>query len=162
VLAAFGVFLFRGTLRAYRRAAHLAPAPPPTHRALQFGGGFTVGVVESTEVVVVLLALAAAGYGFTALVASVLAGALLAIVAAVVHERIRRIKVRLLRLGGTSLVLTFAVFWAGEALGYHWPGADLFLVPIVVAVGLVVWGTIQLDLRRRRSTMPAVPPPSPS
>jgi Ca2+/H+ antiporter, TMEM165/GDT1 family len=127
------------------------------HRALQFSGGLTVGMIESTEAVIVLLALAAGGYGFSALVGAVVAGVLLVVVAAMVHERIRRIKVRLLRLGGTSAVLAFAVFWAGEALGVAWPGSDLFLVPLVLLVGLAVRGVIALDLRRLPAPGPASP-----
>ena len=57
--------------------------------------------------------------------------------AALLHERIRRIKVPWLKLGTTALVLAFAVFWSGEALGISWPFSDLFLVPLFV-LGLVV------------------------
>ncbi len=160
VLAAFGGFMFRGTLRAYRRAAQPGGAPPPPQRrALQFGGGFTVGMIESTEAVIVLLALAAGGSGLSALVGAVTAGVLLVIAALIVHDRIRRIKVRLLRLGGTSLVISFAIFWAGEALGVNWPGADLILIPLVVAVGLVVRGVIGLALRRVPPSAPAAAVP---
>jgi Ca2+/H+ antiporter, TMEM165/GDT1 family len=147
VLAAFGVFLFRSTLRTYRRrrAALLGvPAPNPSHSAAQFAGGFSVGAVESTETVIVLLALAAAGYGFSALVGAVLAGALLVVVAFVVHDRIRRIKVPWLKLGGTSVIFSFAVFWAGEAAGVAWPGGDLFLLVLVGLGLLTVRGGIAL------------------
>jgi uncharacterized membrane protein len=161
VLAAFGVFLFRGTLRAYRRAARPSGAAAPMHRVLQFGGGFAVGAVESTEAVIVLLALAAAGYGLSAAIGAVIAGAVLVGGALVVHERIRRIKVRLLRLGGTSVLFAFAVFWAGEAAHVAWPGGDLILIPLVVLAGLVIRGAIGLDLRRSAGpTTVARPPPS--
>jgi Ca2+/H+ antiporter, TMEM165/GDT1 family len=161
VLAAFGVFLFRGTLRAYRRAAQPSTVAPPVRHALQFGGGFAIGAIESTEVVIVLLALAAAGDGLSALVGAVVAGVLLVIVAAMIHERIRRIKVRLLRLGGTSVLFAFSVFWAGEAAHLAWPGGDLVLIPLAVAAALVVRGAIALELRRERAIRPTpVPPPS--
>ena len=150
VLAAFGAFLFRSTLKTYRRAraARAGTAPPaPSHAALQFAGGFTVGAVESTEVVVVLLALAAAGDGASAIVGSVAGGVALVAAAVAVHERIRRIKTAWLKLGATAMVLSFAVFWAGEAAGLRWPGADLVLVPIFVASLLVVRGALELRLR---------------
>jgi uncharacterized membrane protein len=152
VLAAFGVFLFRSTLKTYRRrkaAALGAPAASSTRSAAQFAGGFSVGAVEATEVVVVLLALAAAGYGFSALIGALLGGALLAIAALLVHERIRRIKVPWLKVGGTSLLFTFAVFWGGEAAGIQWPGGDLFLLPLVVLAVLLVRGGVELVLRWR-------------
>ncbi len=67
--------------------------------------------------------------------------------AALVHERIRRIKVPWLKLGATSLLFTFAVFWGGEAVGYSWPGADLVLIPLFVAFLFAIRGAISLGLR---------------
>ncbi len=150
VLAAFGGFLFRETVHAYRRsrlrASTGAAEGSVAHRVAQFGGGFSVGAVETTEAVIVLLALAAAGYGVSALVGAIVGAAVLVVAAALVHDRIRRIKVPWLRLGGTSLLFSFAIFWAGEAAGVAWPGGDLVLVPLVVAVALVVRGAIGLVL----------------
>lgn len=149
VLAAFGVFLFRSTLKTYRRrrAAASGVPPPSSHSAAQFAGGFSVGAVEATETVIVLLALAAAGYGFSALVGAVIAGALLVGVALVVHDRIRRIKVPWLKVGGTSLVFAFAVFWGGEAAGFNWPGGDLVLIGLVAVGLLLVRGGVELVMR---------------
>jgi uncharacterized membrane protein len=155
VLVAFGIFLFRSTLRTYRRAraaATSAPAPARPHGAVLFAGGFTVGAVEATEVVVVLLALTAAGEGQAAILGSVAGGVLLVVATALVHERIRRIKTAWLKLGATAMIATFAVFWAGEAIGFAWPGADLFLVPLFVSCLAVVRGAIGLALG---------PPPAP-
>ena len=159
VLLGFGVFLFRSTLRTYRRT-RLGPSPAPVghsreRSAVQFAGGFSVGAVEATEAVVVLLAIAAAGYGFSAIVGAVSAGLVLVVATALVHERIRRIKVPLLKLGATSLLFTFAVFWTGEALGVAWPGSDLILVPLFVLALAAMRGSVELGLRRTR---PAPPP----
>jgi uncharacterized membrane protein len=159
VLAAFGVFLFRSTLKTYRKrraAASGAPTPSSGQSAAQFAGGFSVGAVESTETVIVLLALAAAGYGFSALIGAVLGGALLVVVAFVVHDRIRRIKVPWLKVGGTAVVFSFAVFWGGEAAGVAWPGGDLILLLFVVLGVLFVRGGVQAILRGPRS------PPAPT
>ena len=150
VLAAFGVFLFRSTLRTYRRRHAPASgndARSSNHSAVQFAGGFSVGAVEATETVVVLLALDAAGYGFSALLGAVLGGSLLVVVALVVHDRIRRIKVPWLKVGATSVIFAFAVFWGGEAAGLAWPGGDLILLPLVALSLLVVRGVVGLLLR---------------
>jgi Ca2+/H+ antiporter, TMEM165/GDT1 family len=139
-LAAFGVFLFRSTYRSYRRARAPPGTPFPPGRssgALQFAGGFSVGLIESTEVVVVLIALAAAGYAPSALVGAVAGGVVLVVAAFVVSTKIRRIKVPWLKWGATSMLFTFAVFWGGEAAGIAWPGDDLFLIPLFL-IGLVV------------------------
>ena len=151
VLAAFGIFLFRSTLKSYRKArkaASGAPAPPAPH-ALHFASGFSVGVVESTEAVIVLLALAAGGAGSSALVGALVGGGMLLVAAALVKERIRRIKVPQLKLFGTSMLFSFSVFWGGEALGVTWPGVyDVVLVPMVVVAALAVRAAIRLVMSR--------------
>jgi Ca2+/H+ antiporter, TMEM165/GDT1 family len=161
VLAAFGVFLFRSTLRTYRRERAARAGTPSaasrSHAAVQFAGGFTVGAIEATETVVVLIALAAAGYGGSAIVGAVVGGAVLVVAAIAVHERIRRIKVPWLKLGATSLIFTFSVFWAGEALGVPWPGADLFLIPMFVVSLVIVRAGLELFLRRTPRPLPKVP-----
>jgi uncharacterized membrane protein len=152
VLFAFGIFLFRSTLRAFRRqraaASGGSSAPPGTSRALLFGGGFVVGAIEATEAVIVLVALAAAGYGFSALIGALVGGAALAIAAVLVHQQIRKIKVLTLRLGATSMLFTFSVFWGGEAAQIQWPGSDLFLIVLFVGALVVVRGLLELILRR--------------
>ncbi|MCI4346533.1 MAG: hypothetical protein L3K07_07275 [Thermoplasmata archaeon] len=149
VLAAFGVFLFRSTLKSYRRAR----APPAAHatgsggRSLQFASGFTVGTVESVEAVIVLLGISAGGQATSALVGAVTAGVLLVVVAALVHERIRKVKVPTLKLVGTSLLFSFAVFWGAEALGVNWPYGDLVLVPLLLLFLVLVRSSVELLLR---------------
>ncbi|MCI4337364.1 MAG: hypothetical protein L3K17_09320, partial [Thermoplasmata archaeon] len=116
----------------------------PLHRTLQFAGGVSVGAVESTEAVIVLIALAAAGYAWSALLGAVIGGVVLLTLAAILHERIRRIKVPQLKLAGTSALFTFAIFWAGEGVGFVWPFADLSLLPLFVATLLVVRGAVSV------------------
>ncbi len=149
VLAAFGVFLFRSTLRTYRRSQGVGVAPARNPAVLRFAGGFGVGAIETTEAVVVLLALTAAGAGSSAVVGAVAGGVCLVVAAGAVRERIRRIKTAWLKLGATSMVLTFSAFWAGEAAGLRWPGADLALLPIFGVALLAVRGAVELGLRRR-------------
>ncbi len=145
VLAGFGIFLFRSTLRAYRRG-HSSPAAPVAaegaETGVQFAGGFSVGAVETTEAVIVLLALAAPGYGATALLGAVTAGAALVGAAWLLHGQIRRIKIPVLKAGATALLFTFAVFWGGEAVGLRWPLEDLFLLPLFVVATVAVRGAV--------------------
>lgn len=161
VLAAFGVFLFRSTLKSYRRLRSPTAAPASAsagRNVAQYAGGFSVGVVETTEAVVVLLALAAAGYWFSAVVGALLAGAVLVVAAYALHGEIRKIKVPWLKLGATALVFSFAIFWGGEAAGVNWPGGDLILIPFFVIGILLVRGGVGLVLRR--SAKPAPTPTS--
>jgi Ca2+/H+ antiporter, TMEM165/GDT1 family len=153
LLAGFGVVLFRSTLKSYRRAALPAGVSPPPKfgSTLVFGAGLTAGAVEATEVGVVLLGITAAGYAFSALVGALLGGALLIVLAFAVHERLRRIKVPWLKWVGTSMLFTFAVFWLGEAVGFAWPGSDLFLIPLFLASLLLVRGAVQLRMSGSRA-----------
>ncbi|MCI4373821.1 MAG: hypothetical protein L3K02_09325 [Thermoplasmata archaeon] len=149
LLAGFGVVLFRSTLKSYRRARLPPGALPPGKfaGAVQFGTGLTSGAVEAVEVVVVLLGITAAGYAFSAIVGALAAGAILVVLALVVHERLRRIKVPWLKLLGTSMLFTFATFWFGEAVGVSWPGTDLFLIPLFVVSILLARAAIGAGLR---------------
>lgn len=152
VLVAFGLFIGRSTLRSFRRARTPAPAgaPSPGRRAdaIQFAGGFSVGTVETVEAAIVLVALAAAGYGWTALIGALSAGAILIVAAATLHERIRRIKVPWLKAGATAVIFSFALFWGGEAAGVDWPGNDLILLPMFVVGLVLVRGAVALDTTR--------------
>ena len=140
-LGAFGVFLFRSTRRAFHRAWFPSPASPGHDtgaRALQFSGGMTIGVVEAMEVVVVLIPLAAAGSGASALVGAAAGGLLLVALAVAMHERIRRIKVPWLKLGATALLFSYAMFFVGEAFNFPWPYGDLSLLPLFVVYILLL------------------------
>ena len=125
VLVGFGVFLFRSTLRTYRQSRALSTGGPPAVRrppVVPFAGGITVGAVAG--------------------------GAVLVVAVVLLHERIRRLKTAWLKLGATALIFTYAVFWAGEAVGVAWPFSDLFLIPLFVLAVLVLRGIIALFVRR--------------
>ncbi|HEV2316277.1 MAG TPA: hypothetical protein VGV89_01710 [Thermoplasmata archaeon] len=145
VLYGFAVFLFRSTRRSYRKLWHPSPAgagaAAPTGRSeqiSQFGTGFTVGVVESIETVIVLLSIAGAGQAPSAVIGALVAGGILVAAALALHGQIRKIKVPWLKLGATSMLFAFAVFWTGEAAGLNWPYADLSLVPLFAVAILVI------------------------
>ncbi|MEM0129644.1 MAG: hypothetical protein QXG65_05750 [Thermoplasmata archaeon] len=157
VLAGFGVFLFRSTLKTYRRVRSPPPSTPmrpPAH----FAGGFAVGAIETTEAAIVLVPLAAGGQATAALAGALVAAAALAVAVALVHERVRRIKTPGLKLGATGLLFAFAVYWAGEAAGIAWPGGDLTLIPLFVAGVLLVRVALEAFLRTGPSAAPAAPP----
>jgi uncharacterized membrane protein len=155
VLVAFGFFLLRSTLRTYRRlrvASTVPAAPGASSHAVQFAGGFSVGAVETLETVIVLIALAAAGYGASAVIGAVAGGVVLIAAAAVLHEQVRKIKVPVLKVVATALLFSYALFWGGEAAGIAWPGADLILIPMTLGFLLAVRGVVDW-----RVPAPAVP-----
>jgi uncharacterized membrane protein len=160
-LLGFGAFLFRSTLRTYRRDRFPEVAARYPLRELgriPFAGGLTVGLVESTEAAIVLLALAAGGAAFSALVGAVAAGAALLVAAGLVHERIRQVKTSWLKLLATSLLFAYGIFWSGEAVGFAWPGSDLVLIPIFLGLVLLVRGLIEAVLRSEKGSPGLAPP----
>lgn len=151
VLFAFGLFLLRSTIRSYRAYAPGAPARS-VPRTVHWASGFTVGAVETTEAAIVLVALAAGGYPDSALVGAVIGGVVLVVGALAVRERLRAVKVPLLKLAATSLLFAFAIFWTGEAAGVMWPFGDVALAGLFVLALVAVRGTVTLVLRSDRPT----------
>lgn len=147
VLGGFGLFLFRSTLKSYHRARSPSGSAQAKSPPVGFAAGFTVGGIEALEAAIVLLGIAAGGQGSSAVIGAVVAGALLVGLAAVLHDRIRRIKTPQLKLFATGMLFTLATFWGGEAAGVVWPLGDLLLIPILVASVLVIRGVIELALR---------------
>ncbi len=107
-----------------------------------------MGTVETIEAAIVLVAIAAAGYGWSALFGAVLGGGVLVAATILLHEKVRRIKVPLLKLGATSLLFSFAVFWGGEAAGIDWPLADAVLIPLFFVGLILIRGAVYADMRR--------------
>lgn len=171
LLWGFGFFLLRSTLRTYLREARKKRGIQSTKRGgleepglsdhALLAGSFSVGVVETVEAVVVLVALTAGGFGLEAALGFILGGILLLGVGVTLHERIRRLKVPPLKWVATSLLFTFAVFWSGESAGL-WSRitfptvggvvvpADVVLLPVFAVALALVWVAIALRLRSDR------------
>lgn len=166
LLYAFGVFLFRSTLRTYlreARARHDGVVLTPNHleaeglgdRAL-FGAALSVGMIETTEAVIVLVGLAAAGSGTEALAGFIVGGMILVVAGVLLHERIRQLKVPALKWIGTSLLFTFAGFWTLEVLGqlgrltlptFPVIGSDILVLPLLLVALVVIRFGVYIHLR---------------
>lgn len=170
LLWSFGFWLLRSTFGTYLRedrrrrgsssstSAH-SPEEPMGPRGL-FATGFSVGSIEALEAVIVLVGIAAGGFPIEALVGALLAGVLLVVAGALLHERIRRLKVPPVKWATTSLLWTYAIFWTGESLGQWgllaWPSSvaglpsDVLLIPIFLGVLVLVRLLIQVRLSLER------------
>ncbi len=178
LLWGFGFFLLRSTVKTYFKEAKKAlgitdsggheDGEHLSDRAL-FAAAFSVGMVETTEAVIVLIAVAAGGYGLEALIGFAAGAALLLALGITLHEKIRTIKVPPLKWIGTSLLFTFAFFWAVESLvdagRFAWPPLpygippDIQLVPIFLIAMLLVRSAVMF---RVNAKVRALPPRSPS
>jgi len=168
LLLAFGGFLFRSTVKSYLRQARAlraskgpAPSEPPEEalgsRAL-FAGAFTVGAIEMLEAAIVLIALAAGGFGEEAILGFVLGAVVLVGLGLALHTQIRKVKVPSLKWVATSLILSFAVFWFGEtlqALGrFSWPSlgplpVDAWILPLFLAMLVLVRAGVEFRVRQK-------------
>jgi uncharacterized membrane protein len=167
LLWGFGIFLFRSTVKSYFKEATKKKASEEKasksvvdelgSKAL-FSGGFSIGSVETLEAMIVLLALATGGYGTEAIVGFVAGCAVLLVLGYVLHDSIRKVKVPPLKLIGTTLLFTFAIFWSGEALqdstSFSWPTLgtqvpDVVLAPIFVLTLIVVWLAVRFRVQQK-------------
>jgi uncharacterized membrane protein len=106
---------------------------------IAFGAAFQITMLEGTEVVFIVIAIAAGGAGLL-IPASVGALAALALVAAlglVLHRPLARVPENTLKYIVGVLLSAFGTFWVGEGMGLQWPGGD-FAIGVLVAAYFTV------------------------
>jgi uncharacterized membrane protein len=111
---------------AERRADFLAGA-----------AAFKAVLLEGVEVVFIVIAVGA-GRGMTgyASLGAAAACLLVLIIGVAVHKPLSRVPENTLKFAVGLLLTAFGVFWTGEGLGAHWPGADLSLIGILAVVAV--------------------------
>ncbi len=68
---------------------------------------------------------------------AIAAGLLVLIVGSLVRGPLTRVPENTLKFGVGVMLASFGTFWAGEGFGIEWPGADLFLLGLIVFYLLV-------------------------
>src|SRR5580698_2147680 len=119
--------------------------------AIAFGAAFQICMLEGTEVVFIVIAVAAGGTG---LIVPASLGALAAFVMVtalglVLHRPMSKVPENSLKFIVGVLLSGFGAFWVGEGIGVAWPGNDLSIVSLVVGFGLL--GLIGVPLCRARA-----------
>jgi Ca2+/H+ antiporter, TMEM165/GDT1 family len=122
-----------------REAMEAAPPPAPGHAdwAARIVAGKGV-LLEGLEVVLIVAALGAGPDGL----APAIAGSGVAVIAVLaigfaVHRPLARLPESHLKYAVGLVLSSFGVFFLGEGLGVHWPGADLALLYIAAVLLLV-------------------------
>jgi uncharacterized membrane protein len=96
---------------------------------------FKAVLLEGVEVVFIVIAVGAGrgmvGYASLGAAAACL---LVLIIGVAVHKPLSRVPENTLKFAVGLLLTAFGVFWTGEGLGAHWPGADLSLLGILAVV----------------------------
>jgi uncharacterized membrane protein len=92
---------------------------------------FKAVVLEGLEVAFIVLAVGAVGDLLVpASLGALAACALVVIIGCVVHRPLAKIPENTLKFAVGVLLSAFGAFWAGEGLGFHWPGDDLAILGI--------------------------------
>ncbi|HEY7891455.1 MAG TPA: hypothetical protein VIC05_04520 [Solirubrobacteraceae bacterium] len=152
VLLVFGLYWLRkAVLRAAgRKALHdegeiyaeqitaaraAAPATPDGVDHYAFAVCFQGVFVEGLEIVVIVLSFSASkGHLALAAAAAAVAVAIVAFVGAAARAPLTRVPENTMKLLVGAMLTSFGVFWGARGLGLHWPGGDIALPLIVVAV----------------------------
>jgi len=116
--------------------------------AIAFGAAFQICMLEGTEVVFIVIAVAAGGPGLIvpASLGALAAFVLVAALGLVLHKPMSRVPENTLKFIVGVILSGFGAFWVGEGVGVAWPGDDLSILGLVIGFGLL--GLIGVPLCR--------------
>jgi uncharacterized membrane protein len=123
---------------------------------LAFATAFNITMLEGTEVVFIVIAVAAGGTGLM-LPASLGAVAALIAVASLgvlVHRPLARVPENTLKFFVGTLLSAFGTFWIGEGMKLAWPFSDWSLLGLIGAYWLIAVGAVALCRRLAHTPMP--------
>lgn len=131
-----------------KNSANLAATPSFTNGwdKIAFATSFNITMLEGTEVVFIVIAVAAGGTGLM-LPASLGAVAALLVVTALglaLHRPLARVPENTLKFFVGTLLSAFGTFWIGEGMRLVWPYADWSLVGLIVAYWLTAAAEVPL------------------
>jgi uncharacterized membrane protein len=150
VLRAAGVLALHDEAVIYERETQVLRGRAIDMRVwgkLAFATAFKITMLEGIEVVFIVLAI---GAGRPDLLGAASIGALAALLVVIVlgiavHRPLARVPENTLKFAVGVLLSAFGAFWAGEGMGYAWPGGDGSLLGLVggflvVSMSCVPWG----------------------
>lgn len=117
---------------------------------LAFVLAFKSVILEGTEVVFIVIALAAGGTGllWPACIGALVALVVVGLLGLAVHRPLSRVPENTLKFVVGVLLSAFGTFWTGEGLGVVWPGHDWAIGGLVA--GYLAVAVIAVVLCRRR------------
>lgn len=152
VLRAAGVLPLHDEVEAFAEETAELNAQTGGARTLQWIAGiaaFKAVLLEGLEVAFIVIAIGAGkGLLWEASLGALAACLLVLLVGAAVHKPLAQVPENTLKFGVGVMLSAFGVFWTGEGLGVHWPGADLILLPL--AALFLLCGLILARVARNR------------
>ena len=148
-LRAAGVLALHDEDAVYRRETRALRGQGGARPGLDrpaFAVAFKSTVLEGIEVVFIVLAIGAGGPGllWPAGLGALVALLVVATLGVALHRPLARVPENTLKFAVGVLLCAFGTYWAGEGMGYAWPGADgaipaLACAFLAVALGCVAW-----------------------
>ena len=133
LLLYFGIRLVRSARRSVLKGRAGGYAKEEFVRGIMYTG-FSVGAVEAFEAAIVLVGLLPNNFASTSL--GLTGGVVIVVIATyILRSQVRRVKQANMKVVVSALLLSFAVFWFGEAVIVV---NDLALIPLFVVFVLVV------------------------
>ncbi|MBC7479458.1 MAG: TMEM165/GDT1 family protein [Pseudorhodobacter sp.] len=146
ILRSAGVIALHDEASAFARETDLLARQAADRRADQLAmfAAFKAVLLEGVEVVFIVVAVGTA-HGMIAYAAwgAAAAVALVLLLGLAVHGPLTQVPENTLKFAVGLLLTTFGIFWTGEGLGADWPGADLMLPVLLVALAGVSWGLVR-------------------
>ena len=135
LLLYFGLRLARSARRAVVRLRSSVSQKEESIEKGIFYTAFSVGLVESFEAAIVLVALIPMNFDST--LYGLVVGLLIVVVGTVVlKSQVRKIKQANMKVVVSALLLAFSAFWFGEAVTNL---SDLWLIPLFIVFGVAVY-----------------------
>lgn len=139
ILRAAGLIALHDEAEAFAKETDQLKRQAAERRADFIAGtaAFKAVLLEGIEVVFIVIAVGAGRgmLGYAALGAAAACLLVLAIGVAV-HKPLAQVPENTLKFVVGLLLTAFGVYWTGEGLGAHWPGADLSLIAIFVILAI--------------------------
>jgi len=135
LLLYFGLRLARSARRAVVRSRRFESQKAESLEKGIFYTAFSVGLVESFEAAIVLVALIPNNFNST--LYGMILGLIIVVVGTVVlKSQVRKIKQANMKVVVSALLLSFSAFWFGEAVIKI---SDLWLIPLFIIFGVAVY-----------------------
>ena len=155
ILRAAGVLALHDEDAAFakNREAMLKLGKASGFDGVAFGAAFNICMLEGTEVVFIVIAVAAGGAGMIvpaslgALAALVMVGAL----GFALHAPMSKVPENTLKFIVGVILSGFGAFWVGEGLGLTWPGDDLSILALIAGFGGVAMLAVPLCRARAKA-----------
>ena len=135
ILRASGHIALHDEEKTFAEETAVLAAQKKTSKADYLAGlaAFKAVLLEGIEVVFIVIAVGASrGLTFYAGIGALLACILVIGIGLILHKPLATVPENTLKLVVGLMLTSFSIFWVGEGLGIHWPGADLSIIGFIV------------------------------